>query len=62
MLLNLHKKTWMDGLMLQDYDDHCGVNDKTVKVKLYCTTHINLCSSIVAHWSLVLLISGFHGV
>ena len=32
MLLNLHKKTWMDGLMLQDYNDHCGVNDKTVKV------------------------------
>lgn len=30
MLLNLHKKTWMDGLMLQDYKDHCKVNESTV--------------------------------
>ncbi|XP_015779601.1 PREDICTED: 26S proteasome non-ATPase regulatory subunit 14-like [Acropora digitifera] len=30
MLLNLHKKTWMDGLTLQDYDDHCAHNQKTV--------------------------------
>lgn len=34
MLLNLHKKTWMDGLTLQDYDDHCALNQKTVKVSL----------------------------
>ena len=34
MLLNLHKKTWMDGLTLQDYDDHCALNQKTVKVGL----------------------------
>ena len=32
MLLNLHKKTWMDGLTLQDYDEHCALNQKTVKV------------------------------
>ena len=32
MLLNLHKKTWMDGLTLQDYDDHCAHNQKTVTV------------------------------
>ena len=33
MLLNLHKKTWMDGLTLQDYDEHCALNQKTVKVR-----------------------------
>jgi 26S proteasome regulatory subunit N11 len=30
MLLNLHKKSWIDGLMLQDYNNHCSVNEKTV--------------------------------
>ena len=34
MLLNLHKKTWMDGLTLQDYEDHCALNQKTVKVTI----------------------------
>ncbi|CAH3156900.1 unnamed protein product [Porites lobata] len=34
MLLNLHKKTWMDGLTLQDYDEHCALNQKTVKEML----------------------------
>ena len=34
MLLNLHKKTWMDGLTLQDYDEHCSLNQKTVKVTI----------------------------
>ena len=32
MLLNLHKKTWMDGLCLMDYTQHCKNNEKTVKV------------------------------
>ena len=30
MLLNLHKKSWMDGLMLQDYNEHSNINEKTV--------------------------------
>jgi len=30
MLLNLHKKTWMEGLKLADFDDHCKENDKLV--------------------------------
>ncbi|GFS32522.1 26S proteasome non-ATPase regulatory subunit 14 [Nephila pilipes] len=30
MLLNLHKKSWMDGLMLQDYNEHSVINEKTV--------------------------------
>jgi len=28
--LNLHKKTWMEGLKLADFDDHCKENDKLV--------------------------------
>ncbi|KAL0274898.1 UNVERIFIED_CONTAM: hypothetical protein PYX00_002926 [Menopon gallinae] len=29
MLLNLHKKSWMDGLMLSDYTEHCKLNETT---------------------------------
>ena len=36
MLLNLHKKTWMDGLCLLDYTHHCKNNEKAVKVQVYC--------------------------
>lgn len=31
MLLNLHKKSWSDGLRLEDYNDHCNVNEKTIE-------------------------------
>jgi len=31
MLLNLHKKSWMDGLTLTDYTEHCKTNEQTVK-------------------------------
>ena len=34
MLSNLHKKTWMDGLHLQNYQDMAKANEKTVKVRL----------------------------
>jgi len=34
MLLNLHKKTWMEGLNLKDYHDHCQGNEETVKTML----------------------------
>ncbi|KAG9510959.1 26S proteasome non-ATPase regulatory subunit 14 [Fragariocoptes setiger] len=30
MLLNLHKKSWQDGLTLENFNDHCAVNEKTV--------------------------------
>src|SRR5882757_7305263 len=30
MLLNLHKKSRMDGLMLKNYNEHCNVNEKRV--------------------------------
>lgn len=31
MLLNLHKKSWIDGLTLADYKEHCSINESTVK-------------------------------
>eukprot|EP00736_Rhodelphis_marinus_P011871 Rmarinus@m.10508 len=31
MLLNLHKKTWVDGLKLTDFHTHCKENEKTHK-------------------------------
>ena len=34
MLLNLHKKSWVDGLSLQDYNAHCNNNENTVKEML----------------------------
>jgi 26S proteasome regulatory subunit N11 len=34
MLLNLHKKSWSDGLRLEDYNDHCNVNEKTIESML----------------------------
>merc|ERR1711893_361274 len=34
MLLNLHKKSWMDGLTLKDYESHCCTNEKTVSEML----------------------------
>lgn len=34
MLLNLHKKSWVDGLTLEDYSKHCTTNENTVKEML----------------------------
>merc|ERR1712098_201756 len=31
MLLNLNKKSWIDGLTLKDYDKHCSLNKETLK-------------------------------
>lgn len=31
MLFNLNKKSWVNGLTLTDYDQHCAANEKTVK-------------------------------
>lgn len=30
MLLNLHKKSWLDGLTLENFNDHSSVNEKTI--------------------------------
>jgi len=34
MLMNLNKKSWIDGLTLNDYDKHCSLNKDTVKLML----------------------------
>jgi hypothetical protein len=31
-LLNLHKKEWTNGLVLKDFKEHSGENEKTIKV------------------------------
>ena len=41
MLLNLHKKSWMDGLTLKDYTSHCTTNEKTVKEMLELAKNYN---------------------
>ena len=41
MLLNLHKKSWIDGLTLRDYSDHCHTNDSTVKDLLQLAKNYN---------------------
>ncbi|PIK55749.1 26S proteasome non-ATPase regulatory subunit 14 [Apostichopus japonicus] len=41
MLLNLHKKSWMDGLTLKDYNDHCKVNESTVQTMLKLAKNYN---------------------
>jgi len=38
MLLNLHKKSWVDGLQLSSYTDHCDLNQKTVAEMLDLAT------------------------
>ncbi len=41
MLLNLNKKSWIDGLRLQDYNDHCKLNETTVKTMLDLANNYN---------------------
>merc|ERR1712141_457294 len=41
MLLNLHKKSWMDGLTLKDYNTHCQTNEKSVKEMLELAKNYN---------------------
>ena len=41
MLLNLHKKSWMDGLILENYADHCKMNETTVNEMLNLAKNYN---------------------
>lgn len=41
MLLNLHKKSWVDGLTLDDYSNHCQTNEKTIKGMLELAKNYN---------------------
>ena len=47
MLLNLHKKSWIDGLMLEDYNSHCKTNESVVKEMLELAKNYNkVCMAI----------------
>ena len=41
MLLNLNKKIWIDGLRLQNYNDHCKLNETTIKTMLDLANNYN---------------------
>lgn len=41
MLLNLHKKSWMDGLTLADYNEHSSINAGTVAEMLDLAKNYN---------------------
>lgn len=41
MLLNLHKKTWMDGLTLAEYSEHSRLNEQTVSEMLELAKNYN---------------------
>ncbi|KAJ8508825.1 hypothetical protein ON010_g18833 [Phytophthora cinnamomi] len=41
MLMNLHKKTWSDGLVLTKFEDHSKENETTVKSMLALTEQYN---------------------
>jgi len=43
MLLNLHKKSWLEGLTLQDYKEHSDDNEKTVKDILSLASQYHKC-------------------
>ena len=41
MLMNLHKNTWSDGLVLSKFEDHAAANATTVKAMLALTEQYN---------------------
>jgi 26S proteasome regulatory subunit N11 len=41
MLMNLHKNTWSDGLVLAKFEDHSAQNERTVKSMLDLTEQYN---------------------
>lgn len=47
MLLNLHKKTWMDGLTLAEYSEHSRLNENIVSEMLELAKNYNKVCSIV---------------
>lgn len=47
MLLNLHKKSWMEGLTLQDYSEHCKLNETIVKEMLELAKNYNKVNTIL---------------
>ena len=53
MLLNLHKKSWMEGLTLQDYSEHCKHNESVVKEMLELAKNYNKVKTYFQHLFLI---------
>lgn len=51
MLLNLHKKSWMEGLTLQDYSEHCKLNETIVKEMLELAKNYNKVTRLCDPWN-----------
>ena len=49
MLLNLHKKSWVDGLKLEDYKNHCNTNETVVKEMLDLARNYHKVIAILNH-------------
>lgn len=52
MLLNLHKKSWMEGLTLQNYHEHSSLNEETVKEILGLAKAYNKVSTVKGNFNL----------
>lgn len=50
MLLNLHKKTWMDGLTLAEYSEHSKLNEGIVSEMLELAKNYNKVIFYVRHY------------
>lgn len=46
MLMNLNKKSWVDGLSLKDYNNHCSLNQVHSTVEYFSHWYVNF----VARW------------
>lgn len=56
MLLNLHKKTWMDGLTLAEYSEHSRLNENIVSEMLELAKNYNkvkYCATISKFYKLL---------
>ena len=53
MLLHLHKKSWMEGLPLQDYSEHCKHNESVVKEMLELAKNYNKVKTYFQHLFLI---------
>lgn len=48
MLLNLHKKTWMDGLTLAEYSEHSRLNENIVSEMLELAKNYNKVKYVIS--------------
>ena len=51
MLLNLHKRSWMDALCLEEYSKHCGKNEESMKQMLKLAKNYKKVRGFLMSWS-----------